>query len=157
MHEPYVTITGNVAAVPTLRATASGAVLTSFRIANTPRVQSRDSSEWSDGETTWFGVTCWRSLAEHCAQSLRKGDRVVVVGRLVTRSWTGTDGEARSGLEIDAAYVGYDLTRNAVLPVKPVVPVQPTEGVPASPVPGSELMPEVAADGSAEVAVGAAA
>ena len=134
MHEPTITVIGNVAVVPTLRTLASGTAVAGFRIANTPRRQDRGTGEWSDGETSWFGVTCWRSLAQHCAESLRKGDRVVVTGRLVTRSWRSETGEERTGLEIDAVAVGYDLTRTAAVPVRSVAPVVAPEsaGGPAS-------------------------
>ena len=119
MHEPLITVTGNVAVVPALRELGSGTRVASFRLAHTPRRQDKATGEWSDGTTLWFGVTCWRSLAEHSAQSLKPGDRVVVSGRLSARTWTTTDGEERSGLEIDAASVGFDLTRTAAAVVRP--------------------------------------
>ena len=119
MHEPLITVIGNVGVVPTLRTVANGASVAGFRIASTRRQQDRQTGEWSDGETLWFGVTCWRTLAQHCAQSLRKGDRVVVHGRLVARSWRTDRGEERTGMEIDAVTVGYDLTRTAAAPLRP--------------------------------------
>ena len=121
MHEPLITVVGNVGVVPTLRSVAGGATVAGFRVASTRRRQDKDTGEWSDGETLWFGVTCWRTLAEHCALSLRKGDRVVVHGRLVAKAWRTEQGEERSGMEIDAITVGYDLTRTAAAPLRPVV------------------------------------
>lgn len=123
MLEPTITVTGNVAVVPVLRELASGVRVTGFRLANTPRELDKTTGEWRDGVTTWFGVTCWRGLAEHTAQSLKTGDRVVVTGRLRTRTWRTAEGEERSGLEIDAATVGFDLARTSALATRPVPPI----------------------------------
>ena len=113
MHEPFLTVVGNVAGPPRLRTTPNGIAVADFRIASTPRRQDRAEGTWSDGETIWFGVTTWRGLAEHVAGSLKKGDKVVVAGRLTTRSWEVEGGERRTGLELDAAHVGLDLSRGA--------------------------------------------
>ena len=122
MLEPTITVTGNVAVVPVLRELASGVRVTGFRLANTPRQVDKATGEWRDGVTTWFGVTCWRGLAEHTAQSLKTGDRVVVTGRLRTRTWRTADGEERSGLDIEATSVGFDLSRTSALATRPVPP-----------------------------------
>ncbi len=114
MNEPYITVTGNVGAIPRHR-TVQGVPVTDFRIGSTPRRMDRASGEWSDGETLWFSVSCWRALAQNVAESLRKGDPVVVTGRLLTRSWTTETGETRSGLEIDATSIGLDLSRGTAL------------------------------------------
>ena len=119
MHEPYLTVVGNVAGPPRLRTTPSGVSVADFRIASTPRRHDRAEGTWSDGETIWFGVSTWRGLAEHVAASLKKGDKVVVSGRLTTRSWEVEGGERRTGLEIDAAHVGLDLARGPAEYVKP--------------------------------------
>ena len=119
MHEPYLTVVGNVAGPPRLRTTPAGVSVADFRIASTPRRHDRAEGTWSDGETIWFGVTAWRGLAEHVAGSLHKGDKVVVAGRLTTRSWEVEGGERRSGLELEAAHVGLDLSRGAAGYVKP--------------------------------------
>ena len=111
MLEPFVTAVGNVGAPPRTRVLASGAVVTDFRIASTPRRVDRATGQWSDGETIWFGVSCWRLLAENVASSLRTGDRVVVTGHLRAHTWKTEQGEERSGLEIDAQSVGFDLSR----------------------------------------------
>ena len=111
MLEPFITVIGNVGAPPRTRVLASGAVVTDFRIASTPRRVDRASGAWSDGETIWFGVSCWRLLAENVASSLRTGDRVVVTGRLRAHTWKTELGEERSGLEVDAQTVGFDLSR----------------------------------------------
>jgi single-strand DNA-binding protein len=109
--EPFITVTGNVGADPRTRVVAGGQVVTDFRIASTPRKVDRTTEAWTDGETIWFGVSCWRMLAENVAASIKKGDRVVVTGRLRARSWTTEQGEERSNLEIEAQTVGFDLAR----------------------------------------------
>ena len=111
MHEPVITVVGNVGAMPRTRVVANGSVVTDFRIAATPRKVDKASGSWSDGETIWFGVSCWRLLAENVAASVKTGDRVVVTGRLLAHSWKNEQGEERSGLEIDAQAVGFDLSR----------------------------------------------
>ncbi len=111
MHEPVITVVGNVGAPPRTRVVAGGSVVTDFRIANTPRNVDKATGEWSDGETVWFGVSCWRVLAENVAASVKTGDRVVVTGQLRARSWKNEQGEDRSGLEIKAQTVGFDLSR----------------------------------------------
>ncbi|MDP9433718.1 MAG: single-stranded DNA-binding protein [Actinomycetota bacterium] len=133
MHEPLITVIGNVGVVPVLRTVANGTSVAGFRIASTRRQQDRETGEWSDGETLWFGVTCWRTLAQHCAESLRKGDRVVVHGRLVGRSWRTDNGEERTGMEIDAITVGYDLTRTAAAPLRSGAPAAPDQEEPPAP------------------------
>ncbi len=111
MLEPVITVVGNVGAQPRTRVLASGAVVTDFRIASTPRRVDKATGAWSDGETIWFGVSCWRQLAENVAVSLRTGDRVVVTGTLRAHTWRTEQGEERSGLEVDAQTVGFDLSR----------------------------------------------
>jgi single-strand DNA-binding protein len=122
VNEPQITLTGNVAAPPSLRQ-AAGTAVTSFRVGATPRRYDKATDAWSDGETLWFTVTAWRALAEHCASSLLKGDKVVVSGRLTQRTWTADDGSARTGLEVEAASVGIDLSRGNALSIrKPAAP-----------------------------------
>lgn len=111
MNEPLITVVGNVGAPPRTRVVGSGAVVTDFRIASTPRKVDKASGAWSDGVTMWFTVSCWRMLAENVAASLRTGDRVVVTGQLRAQTWQTEQGEERSGLEIAASSVGFDLGR----------------------------------------------
>jgi single-strand DNA-binding protein len=80
----------------------------SFRLACTPRI--RRAGDWSDGETTWITVTCFRSLAEHAASSVRRGDPVIVVGRLRTQVWV-KDGLQQERTVLEALTIGHDLTR----------------------------------------------
>jgi single-strand DNA-binding protein len=109
--EPHITVVGNVGAPPRTRVLASGQVVTDFRIASTPRRLDKATGAWTDRETIWFGVSCWRQLAEHVGASLRTGDRVVVTGTLRAHTWKTEQGEERSGLEVDAQTVGFDLSR----------------------------------------------
>ncbi|TAL13376.1 MAG: single-stranded DNA-binding protein [Frankiales bacterium] len=111
MQEPVITVSGNVGGMPRTRVVASGSVVTDFRIANTPRDVDKTTGQWSDGQTVWFGVSCWRSLAENVAASVKTGDRVVVTGRLRAHTWKTEQGEERSSLEIKAQTIGFDLSR----------------------------------------------
>lgn len=95
-----VMIVGNLTDDPELRFTPSGAAVANFRLAVTPRV--RDGDSWRDGDTSFFRVNVWRQQAENVAESLRKGSRCVVVGRLRSRSWETPEGEKRSATEIEA-------------------------------------------------------
>jgi single-strand DNA-binding protein len=85
MADTHVTITGNLTDDPELRFTPAGTAVANFRLAVTARV--RDGETWRDGDTSFFRVNVWRQLAEHAADSLSKGDRAVVIGRLRSRSW----------------------------------------------------------------------
>jgi single-strand DNA-binding protein len=98
--DTHVTVTGNLTADPELRFTPNGAAVANFRIAVTTRV--RDGNTWRDGETSFFRVNAWRQLAQHVTDSLSKGDRAVVIGRLKSRSWETAEGEQRSVIEIEA-------------------------------------------------------
>ena len=90
---------------------AGGVPVARFRVASTPRRLNRSTGEWHDGPTQWYSVSAWRALGEHCAASLRRGDPVVVHGRLTQSSWTNQDGVEVTSLEVDASFVGHDLSR----------------------------------------------
>lgn len=137
MGEVTVTVTGTVASEPMKRSTKDGATVVGFRLASTPRRLDRSTGEWSDGETLFFGVSCWRRTAENVVASLSKGDGVLVTGRLSTRSYVTSSGEQRSSLDIDATAVGPDLSRATARPVR--VPRQQSEPVAA---PAGESGPE---------------
>jgi single-strand DNA-binding protein len=102
-----VTLVGNLTDDPDLRFTPNGAAVANFRLAVTPRVREGDS--WKDGETSFFRVNVWRQMAENVAETLTKGARCIVVGRLRTRSWETQEGEKRSVTEIEADEVGPSL------------------------------------------------
>ena len=110
MNESMVTFQGWLGADVRLRS-AAGVPVASFRVASTPRRFNRSSQEWSDGPTQWFTVTAWRALAEHCAQSLRRADPVVVHGRLSQSTWVNSEGVECTSLEVEATFVGHDLAR----------------------------------------------
>ena len=103
-------VTGNVATEPKFTTTTEGVPVVSFRLAASERKFDRESNRWVDGAVTWYSVVCWRHVAENCASSLKKGDPVVVVGRLTLREWE-QDGRPGSTLDLTADVIGHDLTR----------------------------------------------
>jgi single-strand DNA-binding protein len=107
MADTHVTITGNLTDDPELKHTQNGNLVVNFRLAVTARV--RDGEGWRDGETSFFRVNVWRQLAEHVAESLSKGDRAVVIGRLKSRSWETPEGDKRSVVEVEADEVAPSL------------------------------------------------
>jgi single-strand DNA-binding protein len=106
-----ITIIGNLTADPELRFTPSGAAVASFTVASTPRTFDRQSNEWKDGETLFLNCSVWRQAAENAAESLTKGARVIVNGRLKARSYETREGEKRTVFEIDVEEVGPSLLR----------------------------------------------
>jgi single stranded DNA-binding protein len=109
-NEALVSMTGYVATQPRYRMIGNGASVVSMRVAWTPRYIDRGTGEWVDGNTSYLTVTCWRKLAENVAMCLRKGDPVVVKGRLSVRSFE-KDGMPRTEVDVDASSVGHDLSR----------------------------------------------
>jgi single-strand DNA-binding protein len=102
-----VMLVGNLTDDPELRFTPNGAAVANFRLAVTPRV--REGEQWKDGETSFFRVSVWRHQAENAAESLTKGSRCIVIGRLRTRSWETPEGEKRSVTEVEADEIGPSL------------------------------------------------
>jgi len=109
--EPQINMVGNLVADPELRFTPSGVAAASVRIAVTPRSRDNATGEWKDGETVWLSGTVWRQYAENVAESLTKGTRVIVQGRLVQRSYETREGEKRTVVEVEARHIGPDLSR----------------------------------------------
>ena len=108
--EVNVTIVGNLADDPELRYTQGGVAVVSVRVGSTPRTFNRTTSAWEDGETVWVRCTAWREAAENIAQSLTKGTRVVVTGRLKAPSaYQSAQGEARASLELEIDEIGPSL------------------------------------------------
>jgi single-strand DNA-binding protein len=107
MPETFVALVGNLTDDPEVRFTPQGTTVASFRLAVTPRV--KDGGTWKDGDTSFFRINAWRDLAEHLTDSLSKGDRALVLGRLKTRSWETAEGERRSTVEVEAEEVGPSL------------------------------------------------
>ena len=107
--ETNITIVGNLTEDPTLRFTASGAAVANFRVISTPRTFDRQRNEWVDGEPLALNCSIWREAAENVAETLAKGTRVIVTGRLVQRSFETREGEKRSVVELEADEVGPSL------------------------------------------------
>ena len=107
--ETPITVVGNLTADPELRFTPSGAAVTSFTVASTPRTFDRQSNEWKDGESLFLRCSVWRQAAENAAESLTKGMRVIVSGRLKANSYEDREGNKRTSYEIDVDEVGPSL------------------------------------------------
>ncbi|HSY14410.1 MAG TPA: single-stranded DNA-binding protein [Jatrophihabitantaceae bacterium] len=107
--ETLITVVGNLTADPELRFTPSGAAVASFTVASTPRTFDRQSNEWKDGEALFLRCSIWRQAAENVAESLTRGSRVVVTGRLKQRSFETREGEKRTVIELDVDEVGPSL------------------------------------------------
>jgi len=106
--DTQITVVGNLTGDPELRFISSGAAVANFTVASTPRTFDRQSNEWKDGETLFMRCSLWREAAENVAESLTKGMRVLVTGRLVSRSWE-TNGEKRTVTEMQVDEVGPSL------------------------------------------------
>src|SRR6188768_2585393 len=104
--ETVITVVGNLVDDPELRLTPSGAAVANFRIASTPRSFNRQTNEWEDGEALFLSCAVWRQAAENVAESLTRGMRVVVQGRLKARSYETREGEKRTVVELDVDEVG---------------------------------------------------
>ncbi len=107
----YLTLTGYVTAEPKLWLTArTQTPVASVRVGSTPRRVDRDTGEWQDGETSYYTVKCWRRLAENVHGSLRKGDMIIVRGKVSTRTWVDDQQRTRTEMEVEADSVGHDLS-----------------------------------------------
>jgi single-strand DNA-binding protein len=104
--ETVITVVGNLVDDPELRFTPSGAAVANFRIASTPRTFDRQTNEWKDGDALFLSCAVWRQYAENVAESLTKGMRVIVTGRLKSRQYETREGEKRTAMEIDVEEVG---------------------------------------------------
>ena len=104
--ETIITVVGNLTADPELRFTPSGAAVASFTVASTPRTFDRQSNEWKDGDALFMRCSVWREAAENVAESLTKGMRVIVQGRLTQRSYETREGEKRTVVEMQVDEVG---------------------------------------------------
>src|SRR5436189_1966677 len=107
--ETTITVIGNLTDDPELRFTPSGAAVAKFRIASTPRTLDRASGEWKDGEPLFLACSVWREAAEHVAESLNRGSRVIVTGRLRQRSYETREGEKRTVIELEVDEIGPSL------------------------------------------------
>ena len=136
MSDSMITVRGWLGADVTLRV-AGEVPVASFRLACTPRRFNRRTETWSEGLTQWYTVTAWRGLAQNCAASLRRGDPIVVHGRLETRTYVNANDVEVLSFEIDAVHVGHDLGRGTSSFTR-------TQRDPASPT-TEEVKPEQAA------------
>src|SRR6266508_2921808 len=107
--ETVITLVGNLVDDPELRFTPSGAAVANFRVASPPRTYDRQSGEWKDGESLFISCSVWRQAAENVAESLQRGMRVIVQGRLKARSYEDREGNKRTVFEIDVDEVGPSL------------------------------------------------
>jgi single-strand DNA-binding protein len=107
--ETTITVIGNLTSDPELRFTPSGSAVANFTIASTPRTFDRQSNEWKDGETLFLRASVWREAAENVAESLTKGTRVIVSGRLKSRSYETKEGEKRTVIELEVDEIGPSL------------------------------------------------
>ena len=107
--ETTITVIGNLTSDPELRFTPSGSAVANFTIASTPRTFDRQSNEWKDGETLFLRANVWREAAENVSESLAKGMRVIVTGRLKSRSYETKEGEKRTVIELEVDEVGPSL------------------------------------------------
>lgn len=104
-----ITVVGNLTADPELRFTPSGAAVANFTVASTPRIYDRQSGEWKDGEALFLRCNIWREAAENVAESLTRGSRVIVTGRLKQRSFETREGEKRTVMEVEVEEIGPSL------------------------------------------------
>ncbi len=110
-NETTLTIAGNLVDAPELRFTPSGQPVTKFRVASTPRYFDKQANAWKDGDSLFLTVNVWRQMAENAAESLDKGARVIVTGRLRQRSYEAQDGTKRTVYEVEADEVAVSLLR----------------------------------------------
>ena len=115
-NETTLTVIGNLTNDPELRFTPSGSPVANFTIASTPRTFDRNSNEWKDGDTLFLRASVWREAAEHVAESLTKGMRVIASGRLKSRSYDTKEGEKRTVIEFEVDEIGTSL-KNATAKV----------------------------------------
>ncbi|MFW0788096.1 single-stranded DNA-binding protein [Gordonia sp. CPCC 205333] len=107
--ETVITVVGNLTADPELRFTPSGAAVANFTVASTPRTFDRQTNEWKDGEALFMRCNIWRDAAENVTESLTKGSRVIVSGRLRQRSFETREGEKRTVVELEVDEIGPSL------------------------------------------------
>jgi single-strand DNA-binding protein len=117
--ETVITVVGNLVDDPELRFTPSGAAVAKFRVASTPRTFDRQTNEWKDGDSLFLTCSVWRQAAENVAESLQRGMRVIIQGRLKQRSYEDNEGVKRTVYELDVDEVGASL-RNATAKVEKV-------------------------------------
>lgn len=136
-----VSVVGTIGTIPKLIQSEAHSAFCTFRLASTPRRYDRESNSWVDGDTSWYTVNAFRSLAEHADASFSRGDRVIVSGRLRVRPWK-TEDRSGTAVEIEADALGHDL-RWGTTRFRADSPVEPAEG----PSPQPDSSPEAAPEG----------
>jgi single-strand DNA-binding protein len=136
-----ITVVGNLVADPELRFTASGQPVASFRIASTPRIMDKTTNEWKDGDSLFLTCNVWRQAAENAAETLERGMRVIVAGRLKQRSYETKEGEKRTVFEVEVDDVGPSL-RNASAKVTKAARAGGGYGAPAGGQQGAPTRPQ---------------
>lgn len=116
--ETVITVVGNLTSDPELRFTPNGAAVSNFTVASTPRIFDRQRNEFIDGETLFLRCSAWKELGENSAESLQRGTRVIVQGRLKSRSFETKEGEKRTVMELDVDEVGPSLRRATAVVTK---------------------------------------
>jgi single-strand DNA-binding protein len=144
MNESYVTLQGWVGGEVDLREVGE-TQCASFRVGSTPRYLRNGA--WVDGQTSWYTVNCWRTLGRNAKESLRRGDAVVIHGRVRVHKWEREDKSSSESLVVDATFVGHDLNRGTSSFVKTVHPFR--DPVAPSGPPGEEAVQAVQADPTA--------
>ena len=152
MNETVVTLQGWLGGGVTVRQ-AGDSVVANFRVATTPRRYQKKSDSWVDGDTQWYSVCAWRGLAGNCERSLRRGDPVVVHGKLKAQVWTNSAGIEVTSFEVEASFVGHDLnrgisefSRNVRALTDPSAPAEPGEpGEPGEPATAEDVAAAAAA------------
>lgn len=147
--DTYVTVQGNLTADPVGRTTAAGAAVVRLRVASNARRFDKESGEFRDADPMYIGVSCWRTLGINALASLRKGDSVVVFGKLLFRTYDDANGNRQSRHEIDAVAVGPDLNR------VPVDVRRPARTAEAAEAPQAAEAPEAVAEPARAPAVAA--
>ena len=120
--ETIITVVGNLTADPEIRTVGNGSSVASFTIASTPRTWNRNTGQFEDGQALFMRCSAWRDMAEHCAQSLSKGMRVVAQGRLQQRSYQANDGSQRTVIELQVDEIGPSLRYATAQVTQPPVP-----------------------------------
>ena len=130
--ETTITIVGNLTDDPELRFTPSGAAVANFRIASTPRILDRQSGEWRDGDPLFLACNIWRDAAENVADTLKRGTRVIVTGRLRQRSYETKEGEKRTVYELEVDEIGPSLRYARAKVMKLSRTAEPGHGTPST-------------------------
>ena len=137
-NDTIITLVGNLVDDPILRFTPSGAAVANFTVASTPRTFNKASNEWEDGNTLFLPCSIWRDAAEHCAESLTKGTRVIVQGRLQQRSYDDREGNKRTSYEVAVDEVGPSLLRATAVVTRATGGGKPAPRQPAGRTPAAD-------------------